>query len=339
MELREKVDVSLTSLGLRGTRIAVAVSGGIDSVCLLHALCRCAEAHRLELSVAHVNHGLRGEESAEDERFVCALAKDLGLPSAVRRSDPKAWRALQSSRARLSLQETARMLRYRALREMAVELGAERIATAHQLNDQVETVLLRLFRGTGPEGLGGIPEVGHGEFVVRPLLGVTREEVEDYVRKYGLAWREDSSNASLHYRRNELRRNWIPKLIEAFNPRLLNAVAQLAEAQRKDSEWIATLVEREAELRFRVCTDGLWIDRGGWSEVPDPLARRLARRALRELGRGRDVTGAHLERMVDFWRSGRTGTYIELPGGLVMRCARDHFYLGASGAEAGGVVS
>jgi len=339
MELLEKVDAAVKSLGLHGTRLAVAVSGGIDSVSLLHALCRCAENHELELSVAHVNHGLRGEESAEDERFVCGLAKALGLLSAVRRSNPKVWREQRSGRERLSLQESARVLRYRALREMALELGAERMATAHQLNDQVETVLLRLFRGTGPEGIGGIPEIGHGGFVVRPFLGVTREEIETYARENRLSWREDSSNASLHYRRNELRTNWISKLQEAFNPRLLNAVAQLAEAQRKDSEWIATLVEREAELRFRVSTDGLWIERGGWSEVPDALARRLARRALCALGRGRDVTGAHLERMVDFWRFGRTGAYIELPGGLVMRCARDHFYLSASGAEAGGVVS
>jgi len=337
--VQAKLEEALTELELDGARLCVAVSGGVDSVCLLWALHRAAGPRSLSLSVAHVNHGLRGVESDGDEDFVRGLAAKLALPFASRRVDPGSFRDSRSGRARPSPQEAARSLRYAALREMAGELAAERIATAHHMNDQVETVLLRLLRGTAPDGLGGIPRIGHGGSVVRPFLGVSREEILAWACAEGLEWREDRSNADLQYRRNSLRATWIPKLSEEFNPQLLNAVARLADAQRMDSAWIAGLVEAEADRRFRWRGEELEIARAEWESVPDALALRLARRAMEEMGRGREVTRCHLQRMVEFWRQGRTGTRIELPGHLVLRCERKLFCLGVSGAEPGGVVS
>ncbi len=334
-----KLEEALTALELEGLRVCVAVSGGVDSVCLLAALQRAAARRAIVLSVAHVNHGLRGTESEEDERFVQAIAMESSLPFATRRIDPAAFRDARSGRARPSLQEAARTLRYAVLREMADEQGAERIATAHHLNDQVETVLLRLLRGTGPDGLGGIPERGHGGRVVRPFLRVSREEILAWACAEGTAWREDPSNSSLHYRRNSLRATWIPKLSEEFNPQLLNAVDRLAEAQRRDSAWIAEMVAAEAGRCFRRSESELEIRREGWGDIPDALALRLARRAFEEMRQGREVTRHHLQRMVEFLRHGRTGTRIELPGHLVLRCERNRFCLQASGAERGGVVS
>jgi len=337
--LRKHLEEAIEELDLAGRSVAVAVSGGVDSVCLLHALWSVRNRHRLSLSVAHVNHGLRGEESESDAAFVCELAAGLEVPAAVRRIDPEALRARQTGRARLTLQEAARKLRYEALREMAEELGAERIATAHHRNDQVETVFLRLLRGTGPDGLGGIPERSHGGRVVRPLLRAGREDVVAYACENRLEWREDASNANLRYRRNALRATWLPKLAEEFNPQLLNAVAQLADAQRRDSAWIEELVAAEADRRFQLLEGEIRISRGGWEEVPEALALRLARRAIQEMGRGREVTGLHLERVVAFWRQGRTGSRIELPGHLVMWCERGQFRLCHAGADPGGVVS
>ncbi len=334
-----KLAQALTDLGLDGVRVCVAVSGGVDSVCLLRALHRFAEERSLTLSVAHVNHGLRGEESEGDEIFVRDLAEQLDLPFASRKVDPASFREGRTGRERPSPQEAARSLRYSALHEMAAALGAEHVATAHHLNDQVETVLLRLLRGTGPDGLVGIPRSGHGGRVVRPFLDLSREEILAWACAQSLEWREDRSNADLQYRRNSLRATWIPKLSEEFNPQLLNAVAQLAEAQRRDSVWIAEIVDSEAESRFQRRGEVLEIVRWDWEVMPDALALRLARKAMEELGQGREVTRRHLQRMVEFLRGGRTGTWIQLPGHLELRCERKFFCLRASGAEPGGVVS
>jgi tRNA(Ile)-lysidine synthase len=310
---------ALRDLGLEGRRVAVAVSGGVDSTALAHGLAELAARHALALSVVHVNHGLRGAESDADEDFVRALAAALGLPVAVERVDPRALRAAAaSSRARPTLQEAARRVRADALRRMAAAAGAEHVATAHTLDDQAETVLLRLLRGSGPAGLGGIPERSGDGVLVRPLLRIARAEVEAFARARGLAWREDASNASPRFARARLRRDWLPGLAGAFNPRLLRAIGDLAEAQRRESEWIDGLVEREAERRFAPEGDGaLRIDAKGW-EIPDGLARRLARLALHRCGAGRDVSRAHLDRIVAFWRTGRAGRAIELPGGLAL---------------------
>jgi tRNA(Ile)-lysidine synthase len=329
------VAAAVGRLGLAGRSVLVAVSGGIDSCALAHLLHELHEPERLKLSIGHVNHGLRGEESEADEAAVRGLAAGLGLPVRAARIDPERLRAGRSSRERSTLQEAARILRYRALRDLARGLGASRIATAHTADDQVETVLLRLLRGTGPDGLGGIPERSPDGQIVRPLLRVPRSEIERFARERGLRWREDASNEQLHYARNRLRRQWLPGLARDFNPRLLRAIGDLAEAQREDSAWIATQVEREAASRF--APDGRWlrIEAKDWEALPEALARRLARWALVRCGAGRYVSRVHLERMLAFLRSGRCGSTIELPGGLRLERGRSGFRLGpvARGTE------
>jgi len=310
------------ALGVASAPLAVACSGGVDSVVLAHAL-RARAARRGGLvALLHVNHGLRGAESDGDEASVARLAQSLGVPFAARRVDPRALvAAAPSSRARPTLQEAARRLRAQALRELARAQGARHVATAHTANDQAETVLLRLLRGSGPEGLGGIAERSADGCFVRPLLAVSRAEIVAYAERYALAWREDPSNRDPRYARARLRHDWLPALADAFNPRLLRALCDLAEAQRRESEWTAERVEREASRRFRSEPDGgLRVTDEDWDadRTPDALARRLARVALHRLGAGRDVSRAHLDRIVAFWRTGRPGRRIELPGGIVL---------------------
>jgi len=316
------------ALGLRGHRVLVAASGGLDSTVLADALARGAGRGGYGVVLGHVHHGLRGAEADADQAAVEALAERLGVPCAAERIDPAALREGVGSRQRPTLQEAARSLRYAALDRLAAALGADRVATAHHADDQAETVLLRLLRGTGPDGLGGIPERSPDGRVLRPLLRLARADLEAYARARGLAWREDASNASSSYRRNRLRHRWLPGLARAFNPRLLRAIADLAEAQRRDSEWIRGSVEREARARFRC--EGPWIriETTGWDTLPEALSRRLAREALRRAGAARGVERVHLERMGQLLVNPSPPKTIELPGGLRLRSARDGVWLG-----------
>ncbi len=327
MVVRE-VGRAVGRLGLAGRSLLVAVSGGVDSLTLLCALRELAERRALNLSIGHVNHGLRGADSEADEAAVRELAGELGLGVQVARAEPASLRSGRSSRDRLTIQEAARALRYRALRAMAARERCAHIVTAHNADDQAETVLLRLLRGTGPDGLGGIPERSRDGCVVRPLLRVSRSQIEAFARERALVWREDASNASPAYARNRLRRHWLPALAGEFNPRLLRALCDLAEAQRRDSEWIAGQVECEAAARFT--REGLWlrIEAVDWGGLPEALARRLVRSALEQCGAGRLTSRIHLERALAFLRSGRSGTRLELPGGLRLERGAEGFRLG-----------
>lgn len=323
------------SLELRGRRLLVAVSGGVDSTVLLHGLRELSQEFGLNLAVGHVNHGLRGDDSEADEQAVRALAGALGLDFAGRRVDPQGLREGAPSSRRLALQEAARHLRYRALRAMAGELAADCVATGHNADDQAETVLLRVLRGTGPSGLGGIPMRSEDGALVRPLLRVPRAAIETWARERGLSWREDRSNRSLRYARNRLRERWLPALAREFNPQLLRALGDLAEAQRRESEWLEAEAEREAAARFLLEGEALWIEVKDWGSLPEALARRLARRALHRVGAGRSVTRRHLERMLHFIREARPQARLELPGGFELVRAGPRFRLSESAPLSG----
>lgn len=313
---------ALDRVGAGEGRILVACSAGIDSTVLLDSL----EALGRKLVVGHINHGLRGAGSDADERFVQRLAEARGLAFFAEPVEPESLRRDRSSRERPTLQEAARRLRYDALERLAGAAGADWIATGHTADDQAETLLLRLLRGAGPDALAGIP--ARAGALIRPLLGVRRADVERYAGERGLVWREDPSNRSPAYTRNRIRR-LIRQLEADFNPKFSRALGDLAEAQRRDRVWLEGLVAREAESRFSYLGGVLVIEAKDWNELPDALALRLAREALHRSGAARDVTRVHLERVVKYLRGGRTGTAIELPGGLELAREGGSFQLRA----------
>ena len=213
-------------------KIIVAVSGGVDSVVLLDVLNELKSQLKLELIVAHFNHKLRGTESDEDENFVKKFASELGIECYVRSEDTKEY----CKSKKISIQEGARELRYNFFETLRLIKGFDKIATAHNANDNAETVLLNLFRGSGINGLAGI-QMKRGN-IIRPLLFATRDEIEEYAYEKGLTYRVDSSNFKTTYRRNYIRLNLLPLISENINPGIIETLNRTAQIFSELSEFI-----------------------------------------------------------------------------------------------------
>lgn len=235
----------------RGDHLLVAVSGGPDSVALLYALVLMSAEYQLRLTAAHLNHGLRGAEAGREEDFVRRLSADMGLDCICKTVD---IRALRKGRGQ-SLEETAREERYRFLKETASICGAVKIATGHHRDDQAETVLMNLLRGSGPEGLKGIAPVWETR-IIRPLLNVAREEILEFLREEGLEHMTDSSNLSTVFLRNRIRNDLLPELKKNYNPRIVAGLSRTAEIIRREDDYLQNTV-REQIARW-----GIVLERG-----------------------------------------------------------------------------
>lgn len=277
------------SLVLPGSRVLVAVSGGPDSLALLHALWASGAARGLaDVSAAHLDHTLRGAESAAEAAWVAAWCAERGINCQVGAADV----AGRAKVGKQSKQEAARAARYEFLEEAAARVGADWIATGHTRDDQAETVLINVLRGTGTDGLAGIPAVSGR--VVRPLLDVSRAEVEAYCAAHGLEPRRDPSNGEAGaYTRNRVRLELLPQLEREYNPAVADALVRLSAIAGRDSDY---LEQQAAQELARVTVDWGVLDRAGLAELHPAMRRRVLRLALAEI-RGTDagVTFEHIE--------------------------------------------
>ena len=225
-----------------GDRVLVGVSGGPDSVCLLHILNRCRKEMVLSLHVVHINHGIRKRESKREEKFVSHLAGRMGLPITVKSLDVPSY----ARRKKLTVEEAARDMRYSALERLAGKLNAKKIALGHTASDQVETVLMHLLRGSGPQGLSGISPVRKlgSTAVVRPLIEVNREEILSYLKKNKLTFCLDSSNRKTEYFRNRIRLKLLPLLRKNYNKNIDGALLRLSEILKEENAYWERVVER-----------------------------------------------------------------------------------------------
>lgn len=304
-----------------GATVVIAVSGGPDSVALTHLLYRLAGQFRLTLVLAHFNHCLRGREAEEDARFVGELGRKLGLPVVFGRQEVK---DLARSRGH-GLQEAARHARYCFLERAAADAGASEIALGHNLEDQAETLLLRLFSGTGLRGLSGMApsrplSEGGTVRVVRPLLWTSRAEILEFLNSRNLAYRIDSSNSKTAYRRNRLRLVTIPHIQENYNSSVTGVLARTAERLRRDSEYLeemARLSYRAALLPQTGVGKRLSFDLQRLREEPPALIVRVLARACRQIGRpGSDLESDHLEALQGLIDSEHPSGSLDLPGGV-----------------------
>jgi tRNA(Ile)-lysidine synthase len=241
------------SLLQKGEHIVVAVSGGVDSVVLLDLFSRLRKKYELRLSVAHFNHQLRGKESEEDEAFVRRLAKSHGCKLAIDKADTAAYAKKQKT----SIQEAARELRYHFLASLLKEDDTCRIATAHNANDNAETVLLNLCRGSGIRGLSGIPIYRPELNLIRPLLFATRPEIEAYAKVNRLRYRTDSSNRKLYYKRNFLRKKILPLLQKSFNPDIIETLNRTSDIFNRVEDFVLQEAKKHLDELIVKKIDGL----------------------------------------------------------------------------------
>lgn len=298
-----------------GERVGVAVSGGPDSMLLLDFMLRFGRRAGLRLAVVHFNHHLRGAESDEDEQFV----REQAEKAAVEFLGGEANVARAARVKRKNVEATARELRYRFFFSLVNRDRLDKVVTAHTASDQAETVLLRLLRGSGTRGLGGIHPVLDGS-VIRPFLTLTRAEVEAEVARRGLAFRTDLSNRDVRFARNRVRHRLLPLLEKDFNPRVVRSLAELADRARDDEGFLEQQA-RERSLPW-LAREGetLRIPARSLDGFPPAIARRVLRQMLDGAGlRPGAITSGLLESLRRLGREGQSGRRLVIAPGLEAR--------------------
>lgn len=328
--------------------VVVGVSGGPDSLCLLHVLNRLGGEYRIKLHVAHLNHRIRGREADADAAFVASLAEEWGLPCTVEACDVPAL----ARDKKLSLEEAARRARYAFLAEVAGRVGARCIAVGHNADDQTESVLMHWLRGSGLAGLRGMlpatplsdyrlleeedretRDEGQGAFtLIRPLLEVTRAEIEAYCAEHGLQPRFDLSNLDTTYYRNRLRHELIPYL-ESYNPGIRDVLRRSAKVIADDYAYLRAELDRIWPQVVISESDGvIKFDLAAWRSLPTSFQRATLREAIHRLRRSlRNINWIHVEDALVALLEKPTGTQVTLPQGLMLTMSYQTFTVADEG--------
>ncbi|MBN1516446.1 tRNA lysidine(34) synthetase TilS [Candidatus Sumerlaeota bacterium] len=309
-------------------RLLVGVSGGVDSVVLLDALQDAAAREGWELFAAHLDHGWRGEESARDAEFVCELCHARGIHCETAKLKPGAAPPNQGGR-----EAVARRKRYAFFARAAKRLRCRALAVAHHGDDQAETVLMNLLRGSGSGGLGGMEPVSlrEGLWILRPLLDVSRAEIEAYARQRGLEWREDSGNQDASLLRNRIRAQLLPLLERDYNPKVRDALIRLARIMRIEDEWAETEARRRYErlgAHTKNSKPPRKITRAFFSRHPEAIVRRILRLWLADLRPGEFPPPLNaVENLLDFIRHAENQSLLHSIDSLIFRKTRTHIAL------------
>ncbi len=301
----------------KGDSILAGVSGGPDSVTLLHVLHSLKKEYSLNILIAHLDHKFRGEESAGDRKFCEGLAKKYNLEIIWEEIDvPKI-----AEEKKISPEEAARFERYDFFKRIAKERGMDKIAVGHTRDDQAETVLMRIIRGAGMKGLGGISPVKdmRGNKIIRPLIEISRKEVEDFISESGLKFRKDSSNEKSIYTRNKIRLELIPLLEKEFNSNIKEVLANMAENLQVENDFLSRYSRRKFKSVSKIKREEILIDIKKFKKQPEAVRKRILRAALEELkGDLRRLTYQHWKEIEGLIDSRPVNSIVDLPAGIII---------------------
>lgn len=318
------------NLTKRGEKLVVAVSGGADSVCLLYILAGLRKELGIKLHVAHLNHQLRGKDSAADARYVSGLAKKLKIPATIASQDVKAYQ----KQYRLTLEEAAREVRYNFLAYVAKKVGATKAAVGHTADDHVETLLMHLVRGSGMRGLRGLMPVSQLKFfsgrlmVIRPLLELRHEETVAYCCTHKIKPRLDATNLTTESTRNKIRLQLLP-LLRKYNPQIHMSLMRLAHTAADDYDYIEKVAQYLSESVCKKEKNAIIIKKKELRELHPALQRQIIRGAVAEvLGSLKDIESSHIEDIINALEK-PAGKVIGLPFGLTFTIEYDRYILTA----------
>lgn len=304
-----------------GDIILLGVSGGPDSIAMLHGLIELRQELGIELAIAHLNHSARGAESDRDARFVKDLGGTLQIKTLIEKKDVAAEQATSKN----SFQETARDIRLEFLQGAMNQIGANKIALGHTSDDQAETVLMNLLRGSGPKGVGGMNPVRLP--YIRPLFYCSRAEVVGYLNEREIPYCEDSSNEKTDYLRNRIRLELIPLLRKSYNPRITESLFEASGIFRAEDAYLKTLEDHEFDRAVSRSEEKgvLKVHIEYFTALPLALKRRLVRKAIQTIkGDLRRISFFHIQEVLHLFEKSLKGKRIDLPDGVEVLCSGDH---------------
>lgn len=301
-----------------GDPVLLAVSGGPDSVAMLRLFYRFQKKLKIKLHLAHFNHQLRGQASNADEKFVRNLAQKLKVPAFFGRADVGKF----ARGEKISLEEAGRILRYQFFQKTAQKIGRAKIVTAHTADDQAETFLLRVLRGAGPAGLRGIL-FSRADKVIRPLLNITRDEIEKYLKTNRLKFRQDKTNLEPKFLRNYLRLKVMP-LLKKINPGFGKNLSRNLEILQEEENWLGDLIKKETQRLSRLVNGEVKLNLKKFKTRPIALARRILRNILKQfLKSKKEISSIHINEILGQIKSNKKSWQLHLPGPVFVFGGRD----------------
>ena len=295
-----------------GDKIVIGLSGGPDSVCLLHILNRLKEKLDIELYVAHLNHQIRGIEAQKDALYVSTICEEMGITYFLKSIDVPKYCKDNG----LSIEEGARKLRYEMFNEIKQKTKSNKIAIGHNLNDQAETVLMRIMRGTGLQGLRGI-EYARENGIIRPLLDIERKDIEEYCELHNLNPRIDESNLENIYTRNKIRLELIPYMKDNFNPNLIESIVRMSNNLRSDSDYIEAHAEAEFKNICKISSDSAEININNFKKLHNAIKVRVLRKGIKAiLGDTNFIDQKHIDDVIELESESKINKMLTLPRGI-----------------------
>lgn len=290
----------------QGDSVLVGLSGGADSVCLTHLLKRASEEMGFSIQTAHLNHGIRGDEALRDERFAAEFSRNLGLKCSVKSVNIPEF----AKKRGISEELAGREARYAFFKELSKQEGFNKIATAHNRNDNAETIAMHFIRGSSLNGLCGIPY--KRDNIIRPLLDITRDEIEEYCRCHNLEFVTDSTNDENDYTRNKIRHFLIPLIEKEFNPNFINTVSKNAGIIKADEEYISEAADKIYSEKVK----NHRIDISALLSCRKSVRSRVIRKMISDIIGISDISLDYIDDITELCRASKSGSGIDLPRGV-----------------------